>query len=63
MEQDQAPRPRGRQGGRKPALTPQQITEACALWDSRTMTLRDIAERFGVSPSTIHRHVTRKEPA
>lgn len=60
-QQDQAPRPRGRQGGRKPAMTPEQIAEARVLWDLREVSLTDLAQRFGVARSTMHRHVTRED--
>jgi DNA invertase Pin-like site-specific DNA recombinase len=55
-----AARSRGRQGGRKPKLTPQQIRQVRVLWESRTVFKEDIAKQYNVSVSTIDRAVRPK---
>ena len=52
-----AARARGRKGGRKPALSPEQKDRACRMHAAQTMTVREIAETLGVSTSTIERAV------
>lgn len=51
-----AARARGRKGGRKPALTPQQIHEVRALLRDPSIPVSSIAKRYGVSRATIYKH-------
>jgi DNA invertase Pin-like site-specific DNA recombinase len=53
-------RARGRLGGRKRKLSPQQVRQVKILWASRQQTKGDIAEQFRVSVSTIDRIVRPK---
>ena len=48
-------RARGRLGGRKRLLSPQQMRVVKTMWDSHDHTRRDIATHFGVSVPTIDR--------
>ena len=48
-------RARGRTGGRKRLLSPQQLRVVRTLWDSRDHTRHDIASHFSVSIPTIDR--------
>jgi AcrR family transcriptional regulator len=50
-------RPRGRTGGRPPALDQQQIAQAREMYQSGGRTVDDIAAAFGVSRATIYRHL------
>ena len=65
-----AARARGRTGGRPPALSAADIAAAKALLADPALTGKQVAERLGVSLSTLYRHlpaaratVTRGEPA
>ncbi|WP_249605372.1 recombinase family protein [Chromobacterium sp. IRSSSOUMB001] len=51
-----AARARGRKGGRKPALTQQQIREIKALLCDKNIPVTAIADRYGVSRATIYKH-------
>jgi DNA invertase Pin-like site-specific DNA recombinase len=53
----EAARARGRTGGRRPKLNPRQVALARQLYDSREHTVGQIAETFGVTRSTIYRHL------
>lgn len=55
-----AAKARGRTGGRKHKLSPQQIRQIKALWAGRKETKVDLAKSFGVSISTIDRIVRPK---
>ena len=48
-------RARGRTGGRKRLLSPQQLRVVKTMWDSRDHTRHDTATHFGVSVPTIDR--------
>lgn len=48
-------RARGRVGGRKKLLSPQQVRVARTMWDSQEHTRHQIAAHFGVSAPTIDR--------
>ena len=48
-------RARGRMGGRKKALTPQQMRVVKTMWDSREHTRAEIAAHYGVHVATIDR--------
>jgi len=50
-------RARGRSGGRKPALNGQQIREIRALLRDPEIRVADVASRYGVSRTTLYRHV------
>jgi DNA invertase Pin-like site-specific DNA recombinase len=52
-----AARARGRQGGRKPKMTPTKISQARKMYDSGDHTVQQIAETFGVTRPTIYRHL------
>jgi DNA invertase Pin-like site-specific DNA recombinase len=56
----EAARARGRHGGRKPKLKPQQIRQVKILWASQKVSRKAIAEQFNVSISTIERIVRPK---
>ncbi len=49
---------RGRVGGRRPRLTPEQAALAQQLYDARDKTVAQIAALFGVPRSTICGHLT-----
>lgn len=52
-----AARARGRKGGRKPALDAKQIREIKALLRDPDIQVGDVAKRYGVSRTTIYKHV------
>ena len=52
-----AARARGRVGGRKPKLSPDQVAVARQLYDAREHTVEQIAEMFKVSRHTIYRAI------
>ncbi len=52
-----AARARGRTGGRPPALSDADIAAARALLADPTITTKQVAERLGVSLSTLYRHL------
>jgi DNA invertase Pin-like site-specific DNA recombinase len=54
-----AARARGRSGGRKPKLAPKDVKEIRALWRDKTIPVSDIARRFGVSRTTLYKHIER----
>ncbi|MES2832476.1 MAG: recombinase family protein [Pseudomonadota bacterium] len=51
-----AARARGRKGGRKPSLSPQQVREIKALLRDLSIPVTAIAGRYGVSRTTIYKH-------
>jgi AcrR family transcriptional regulator len=53
----EAARARGRCGGRPPALTPDDLAAARALLRDPQITVGAVAERLGVAPSTLYRHL------
>ena len=53
----QAARRRGRLGGRPPALTSRDLTEAKALLRDPEITVEQVAKRLGVASSTLYRHL------
>lgn len=57
-----AARARGRVGGRKPGLSPDQAEIAQQLYDARTKTVQQIADMFGVARTTVcgHLNTTRR---
>jgi len=50
-----AARARGRVGGRKPSLSPDQRVLAQQLYDAKQHTVQQIADMFGVSRHTVYR--------
>jgi DNA invertase Pin-like site-specific DNA recombinase len=52
-----AARARGRIGGRRPRLTPDQAELAQQLYDDGTKTVQQIAAVFGVPRSTLYGHL------
>jgi len=57
-----AARARGRSGGRRPKLTPQQVKEIKRLMSDPTIPVSQIAERYNVSRTTIYKVAPRREP-
>ena len=53
----QAARARGRRGGRRRKLTPQQATLAQQLYDAGEHTVQQIADIFGVPRTTVYGHL------
>ncbi|GAA3416332.1 recombinase family protein [Streptosporangium vulgare] len=56
-----AARARGRVGGRRPRLTPEQAALAQELYDKREKTVQQIADLFGVPRSTTYGHLKRTD--
>jgi len=54
-----AARARGRVGGRKPKLTPEQAALAQQLYNARDKTVAQIAALFGAPRSTVYGHLTK----
>jgi DNA invertase Pin-like site-specific DNA recombinase len=54
-----AARARGRVGGRKPKLSPQQATLAQQQYDTGEKTVQQIADLFGVPRSTVYGYLNR----
>lgn len=53
-------RARGRVGGRKPKIGTKERREIAILLSDPTMTVTDVAARFGVSRTTIYKHLPTK---
>lgn len=58
-----AARARGRQGGRPPTLTADQIKTARRMYEQRDMTVEQIGDVLGVSRTTIYRALRKQQPA
>jgi DNA invertase Pin-like site-specific DNA recombinase len=54
-----AARARGRVGGRRPKLTPEQAALAQQLYDAREKTVQQIADLFGVPRSMVYGHLDK----
>ncbi|GGT69851.1 helix-turn-helix domain-containing protein [Streptomyces atratus] len=52
-------RARGRVGGRRPKLTPDQAEPAQQLYDAREKTVQQIADMFNVPRPTVYGHLDR----
>ena len=52
-----AARARGRAGGRKPKLGEKDVKEIRALWRDKSIPIADIARRYGVSRTTLYKHL------
>lgn len=57
-----AARARGRVGGRKPKLNEKQIREIKTLLTDPAAQVKDIAERYGVSRTTLYKRVGVVQP-
>jgi DNA invertase Pin-like site-specific DNA recombinase len=57
-----AARARGRAGGRKPKLTSAQVGEIRALLRDPGIPVGDVAKRYGVSRTTLYKHVGVVQP-
>ncbi len=57
-----AARARGRHGGRKPKMTRELIGKAQRMYDSRQFTMTEIAHYCHVTPMTIYRHISTRQP-
>jgi DNA invertase Pin-like site-specific DNA recombinase len=53
-----AARARGRNGGRKPKMTPAKLRLAQAAMGKRGTIVADLCEELGVSSQTLYRHVS-----
>jgi DNA invertase Pin-like site-specific DNA recombinase len=58
-----AARARGRPGGRPPALKAKDLAAAKALLKDPEITVVEVAQRLGVAPSTLYRHLPRARTA
>ncbi|HEX8628421.1 MAG TPA: recombinase family protein, partial [Catenuloplanes sp.] len=58
-----AARARGRNGGRRPKMTPELIGKAQRMYDSRQFTMAEIAASCAVTPMTIYRNIRTAPPA
>jgi DNA invertase Pin-like site-specific DNA recombinase len=56
-----AARARGRQGGRRAKLSPDQVKLAREMYDKRDRTVQQIADALGVDRRTIYRSLKRQE--
>jgi DNA invertase Pin-like site-specific DNA recombinase len=56
-----AARARGRVGGRRPKLSPQQAALAQQLYDAGEKTVQQIADLFGVPRSTVYGYLDRAD--
>jgi DNA invertase Pin-like site-specific DNA recombinase len=52
-----AARARGRNGGRKPSMTPAMVRKAQRQYNARQLTVAEIARLAGVSRQTLYRHL------
>lgn len=57
-----AARARGRQGGRPPALSADQVKAARRMYEQRDMTVEQIGDVLGVSRTTIYRELRKQPP-
>ncbi|GAA0781101.1 recombinase family protein [Castellaniella ginsengisoli] len=57
-----AARARGRVGGRKPKLDAKDVREIQALWRDKSIPVADIARRYGVSRTTLYKHLDGPAP-
>ena len=52
-----AARARGRKGGRKPAMTEEQIEQARAMMDNPKLKIKSIIKTLGISKATLYKYV------
>ena len=57
-----AARARGRTGGRRPKLAPDQAHHAQQLYDAGTHTVQQIAELLGTKRTTVYGHLNKHPP-
>ena len=60
LEGLKAARARGRKGGRKPAMTGQDVKKAAAMLKDPMITKTEVAEHFGVSRLTLNKSLERE---
>lgn len=60
LEGLKAARARGRKGGRKPAMTAQDVKKAAAMLKDPSITKTEVAEHFGVSRLTLNKSLQRE---
>ena len=53
----EAAKARGRTGGRPPAMNEADVTAAKAMLKVNGISVAEVAERVGVAPSTLYRHL------
>lgn len=53
-------RPRGRKGRRKPAMLGSDIKKAKAMLSSSNITIKEVAEHFGISRTTLNSSLTSR---
>jgi len=58
-----AARARGRSGGRKSKLDEKDLREIRALWSDKNIPVSDIAKRYGISRTTLYKHLDSKPSA
>lgn len=58
----QAARARGKRGGRRPSLDRKQVEMASSMLDTGVSTMEEIAKMFGVSRTTLYRHLKKACP-
>ncbi|MFD9595532.1 recombinase family protein [Kitasatospora sp. NPDC059973] len=61
MDRLASARARGRVGGRRPRLSPDQAALAQQLYDAREKTVQQIADLFGIPRSTVYGHLKREK--
>ena len=54
----EAARARGRRGGRPPVMTPDKVSTARQMYDSKEYTVKAIAQVLNVSRASIYRHIS-----
>jgi DNA invertase Pin-like site-specific DNA recombinase len=52
-----AARARGRKGGRKPAMTEEQVEQARAMMDNPKLKIKSIIKTLGISKATLYKYV------
>ena len=55
-------RARGRVGGRKPSLSPQQVKEVQALMRDPSVNVTSVTKRYGVSRTTLYKYAPQSIP-
>lgn len=58
----EAARSRGKTGGRKPVMSPTQVSQARVMVESGMYTKQEIAETFNISRATLYRHLAQSSP-
>ena len=54
-------RARGRQGGRRPVITPAKLARARELIDAKGLTVREVAGRLHVGKTSLYRALTKEQ--